>query len=153
MGNLQTLRTDTALATLLGYELPAATTMRDFLETFQMEEPPLWCIGEKTAISEESAPLAGVGAANRRVLAVVQQHASQTNATRDVDATILEAHKRTAAVTDAGPRGYQSVIAVWAEQDRVVHDEFRDGNVLVGCGNERMLERAARAHADLGPGR
>jgi hypothetical protein len=143
--DLQTLRTDAALATLLGYELPAATTMRDFLETFHREEPPLWRIGEKTAIPEESAPLAGVGAANRRVLAVVQQQAPQTTATLDVDATILEAHKRTAAVTYAGPRGYQPVIAVWAEQDLIVHDEFRDGNVPAGCGNERMLERAVAA--------
>lgn len=62
--DLKALRADAALATLLGYELPAATTMRDFLEGFHVEEPPLWRTGEKTAIPEESAPLAGVGAAN-----------------------------------------------------------------------------------------
>ncbi|MDF0675722.1 MAG: hypothetical protein P0120_15590 [Nitrospira sp.] len=53
---LKTLRVDVALTTLLGYELPAATTVRDLLETFHVEEPPLWRIGEKTAIPEESAP-------------------------------------------------------------------------------------------------
>ncbi len=143
--DLQTLRTDAALGTLLGYELPAATTMRDFLKGFHVENPPLWRAGEKTAVPEESAPLAGVGAANRRVLAAVQQPAPQPIATLDVDATILEAHKRTAAVTYEGPRGYQPVVVVWAEQDLIVHDEFRDGNVPAGCGNARILERAVAA--------
>jgi len=147
--DLQALRADVALATLLGYELPAATTVRDFLETFHREEPPLWRAGEKTAIPEESAPLAGIGSANRRVLATVQQYVPQRTATLDVDATILEAHKRTAAVTYAGPRGYQPVVVVWAEPDLIVHDEFRDGNVPAGCGNARILERAV---ASLPPG-
>ncbi len=40
--DLQPLRADAALATFVGYELPAATTMRDFLEACHVEEPPLW---------------------------------------------------------------------------------------------------------------
>ena len=147
--DLKTLRAEVALATLLGYELPGATTLRDFLEGFHVEEPPLWRTGEKTAIPEESAPLAGLGAANRRILAAVQHQAPQRTATLDVDAPILEAHKRTAAVTYEGTRGYQPVIVVWAEQDLVVHEEFRDGNVPAGCGNVRGVERAV---ASLPPG-
>ena len=147
--DLQTLRADAALATLVGYELPATTTMRDFLETFHVEEPPLWRAGEKAVIPEETASLAGVGAANRHVLAAVQQTMPQRTATLDVDATILEAHKHTATVTYEGTRGYQPVVAVWAEQDLIVHDEFRDGNVPAGCGNVRILERAI---ASLPPG-
>jgi len=147
--DLQTLRADAALATLVGYELPAATTMRDFLEACHVEDPPLWHAGEKAAIPAESAPLAGLGAANRRILAAVQPQALQRTATLDVDATILEVHKRTATVTYEGTRGYQPVVAVWAEQDLIVHDEFRDGNVPAGCGNVRVLERAV---ASLPPG-
>jgi hypothetical protein len=140
--DLQMLRADVALAMLLGYKLPAATTMRDFLESFHVEEPPLWRAGEKAAIPEESAPLGGLGAANRRILAAVQQHALQRTATLDVDATILDAHKHTAAMAYEGTRGYQPVLAVWAEPDLIVHEEFRDGNVPAGCGNVRILERA-----------
>lgn len=143
--DLTTLRADAALAALLGYELPAATTMRDFLEACHVEDLPLLRAGEKTAVPEESAPLAGVGAANRRILAAVQQQMPQRTATLDVDATILEAHKRTATVTYEGTSGYQPVVVVWAEQDLVVHDEFRDGNVPAGCGNVRILERAVAA--------
>lgn len=143
--DLQTLRADAALATLLGYELPAATTMRDFLEGFHIEDLPLLRAGGKTAVPEESAPLAGLGAANRCVLAAVQQQALHHTATLDVDATILETHKHMARMTYEGTRGYQPVVAVWAEQDLIVHDEFRDGNVPAGCGNLRILERAVAA--------
>lgn len=87
--DLQALRADAALAALLDYELPAATTMRDFLEGFPVEDLPLLHSGEKTSVPAESAPLAGVGAANRRILAAVQQSAPQTLATLDVDAIIL----------------------------------------------------------------
>jgi Transposase DDE domain group 1 len=143
--DLQTLRTDAALAVLLGYELPAATTMRDFLEGFHLEDAPLWRAGATTTVPEESAPLAGVGAASQRVLAAVQSQAPQTIATLDVDATIVEAHKRTATVAYDGTRGYQPVVVVWAEQDLIVHDEFRDGNIPAGCGKVRILERAVAA--------
>jgi len=147
--DLQPLRADAALATLVGYELPAATTMRDFLEACHVEEPPLWRAGETAVIPEESVPLAGLGAANRCVLAAGPQSVPHCPATLDVDATILETHKHTATVTYEGTRGYQPVVAGWAEQDLIVHDEFRDGNVPAGCGNVRILERAV---ASLPPG-
>ncbi|MDF0675721.1 MAG: transposase [Nitrospira sp.] len=62
-----------------------------------------------------------------------------------MDATILEAHKHTATMTYESTRGYQPVIAVWAEQDVIVHDESRDGNMPAGCGNVRVVERALAA--------
>ena len=43
--DLTTLREDQALATLLGHPLPAATTVRDFLEAFHVEDGPLWAAG------------------------------------------------------------------------------------------------------------
>ena len=43
--DLTTLREDHALATLLGYPLPAATTVRDFLDAFHVEGGPLWQAG------------------------------------------------------------------------------------------------------------
>lgn len=140
--DLQTLRTDAALAALLGYELPAATTMRDFLEAFHAEDLPLWQAGPTAAVPQESGPLQGVGVATRTLLAAVQRHAPQPTATLDVDATILEAHKRPATVAYDGTTGYQPVLVVWAEQDLIVHDEFRDGHVPAGCGNVRILKQA-----------
>ncbi len=103
------MRADAALAALLGYELPAATTMRDFLEGFHVEDPPLLRLGTKAVIPEESAPLVGLSRANQRMLGAVQQPVPQRTATLDVDATILETHKHTAAMTYEGARGYQPV--------------------------------------------
>ena len=45
-------------------------------------------------------------------------------ATIDVDATILESQKRSALATYDGRTGYEPVIALWAEQDVVVADDF-----------------------------
>ena len=44
-----------------------------------------------------------------------------------------------------GNRGYQPVLALWAEQDVIVADEFRDGNVPAGSGNRRVVEKAIAA--------
>src|SRR5258708_6328150 len=53
----------------------------------------------------------------------------QKIATVDQDTTIIESRKQEALHTYEGPRGYQPMLAVWAEMDAVLADEFRDGNV------------------------
>jgi hypothetical protein len=142
--DLTTLREDQALATLLGYPLPAATTVRDFLEAFHVEGGPLWQLGPQAAVPEEAAPLAGLGQANRTLVAGLQQAAPATTATLDVDATLVESHKAAATLAYDGTRGYQPVVVLWAEQDVILHDQFRDGQVPAGCGNVRVLEQAVR---------
>jgi hypothetical protein len=47
----------------------------------------------------------------------------------DQDATIIESRKQGALRTYEGERGYQPMLAVWAEMNVVLADEFRDGNV------------------------
>ena len=142
--DLTTLREDRALATLLGYALPAATTVRDFLEAFHVEHGPLWAAGPQATIPVESAPLAALGQANGTLIAALQQGARETSATLDVDGTLVESHKDAATVAYAGTRGYQPVVVLWAEQDVILHDQFRDGHVPAGCGNVRVLEQAVR---------
>jgi hypothetical protein len=58
-----------------------------------------------------------------------QQGQTQTIATVDQDATIIESHKKAALRHYEGGRGYQPMVAVWAEMDLILADEFRDGNV------------------------
>jgi len=142
--DLTTLREDAALASLLGYPLPAATTVRDFLEAFHAEQGPLWAAGPQAAIPLESPALAGLGQANRTLAAGVQQAAPESTATLDVDATLVESHKEAATVAYDGTRGYQPVVVLWAEQDLILHDQFRDGHVPAGCGNVWVLEQAVR---------
>ncbi len=140
--DLTTFREDHALATLLGYPLPAATTVRDFLAAFHVENGPLWQAGPQAAIPVESAPLAGLGLANRTLIAGLQQGAAEPTATLDVDATLVEAHKDAATVAYEGTHGYQPVLVLWAEQDLILHEQFRDGHVPAGCGNVRVWAQA-----------
>ena len=140
--DLAMLREDQALATLLGHPLPAATTVRDFLEAFHVENGPLWQAGSQATIPEEPAPLVGLGRANRTLIAGLQRGARVRTATLDVDATLVESAKDAATVAYDGTRGYQPVVVLWAEQDVILHDQFRDGHVPAGCGNVRVLQQA-----------
>lgn len=140
--DFRNLREDAALAKLIGHEFPAPNTARDFLSLFHEDDLPLWHAGEKASIPEESAGVRGLAAVNRELLRRLQGECPVKTATLDVDATILETSKRSAKRTYEGPRGYQPVVVLWAEQELVVADEFRDGNVPASCGNVRVLERA-----------
>jgi len=139
------LREDAALSELVGHEFPAAQTARDFLEGFQEEGLPLWQAGAKASVPSESAALEGLKRANGAVVSALQERVLEETATLDVDATILESDKRAAKATYDGRRGYQPVFVLWAEQDVIVADEFRDGNVPAGSGNLRVVQRAISA--------
>jgi Transposase DDE domain group 1 len=142
--DLEQLREDTALAMLLGHGLPAPQTARDFLDAFDEVAPALWQ-GAKAAVPGEGERLQGLMQANRRLVAWQQERVPQAVATLDVDATILESQKRSALPTYDGRSGYQPVVALWAEQDVILADEFRDGNVPAGSGNRRVVEQALAA--------
>jgi len=136
------LRADAALAELLGHGFPAPNTARDFLDGFDDPDLPLWRAGDRAAVRDESAGLVGLTAVNAALLCHLQRLHPSATATLDIDATIIESHKRSSQRTYDGRRGYQPVVGLWAERDVVVLDEFRDGNVPAGCGNRRFLERA-----------
>jgi len=85
---------------------------------------------EKSFIPEETDALQGLAAVNRTAIAEVGRRcADQKIATVDQDATIIESRKREAKATYEGERGYQPMLAVWAETGLILADEFRDGNV------------------------
>ncbi|MEK7232892.1 MAG: IS1380 family transposase [Elusimicrobiota bacterium] len=140
--DLAMLREDRALSELIGHEFPAPQTARDFLEGFHQDDLPLWQQGEHSSVPSESLPLLGLEQVNGAVVNYVQHQHPATEATLDVDATIVECDKRAARTTYEGTHGYQPVLVLWAEQDQLVGNEFRDGNVPAGSGNRRVLERA-----------
>lgn len=146
--DLARLREDAALATLLNHEIPASNTVRDFLETFHAEDLPLWQAGERASVPSDSEGLAGLSASNRRLIRWSQERTREKTATLDVDASIYETGKRLAKATYEGGRGYQPIIALWAEKDLIIHDEFRDGNVPAGSGNERVIRKALESLPD-----
>jgi hypothetical protein len=68
-----------------------------------------------------------------------------TDATLDLDVTLIESHKRDALPHYKGGRGYQPTAVLWAEQDLVVADQFRDGNVPAGMDTPAVARRAVAA--------
>ena len=138
------LRQDQALATLIGHELPAAQTARDFLAAFHEDDLPLLHDG-RSSVPSESAALQGLAGANRELILDLQCRRPVRTATLDVDATMIHSTKRSAKRGYDGERGYQPVLVLWAEQDVILADEFRDGNVPAGSGNRRVIEKAVAA--------
>jgi|WetSurMetagenome_2_1015567.scaffolds.fasta_scaffold111739_1 hypothetical protein len=72
----------------------------------------------------------------------VQKRSPEETATLDLDATVVETNKREALYCYKGHKAYQPLQVYWAEQDLIVHSEFRDGNVWAGTDNLRVFKEA-----------
>jgi len=145
------LRGDAGLKAMLGHEMPSPEAARQFLYQFHAEEkieearqrrPP-----EQIAfIPEESDALAGLGQVNQELVQELAKRCpEQRVATVDMDATIIASQNQEALRTYEGERGYQPMLAVWAEMDVVLADEFRDGNVPAMMAPLPVAQRAFAA--------
>lgn len=146
------LREDAGLAEMLGHETPSPEAARKFLNQFHDEkrveaaqrELP---VGQVSYIPSESGPLRGLAQVNEDLVgAIGRRCAEQRIATIDLDATVIESWKQQAKPVYVGGSGYQPVLALWAEMDLVVADEFRDGNV---GAHTQLLGVTKRAWAAL----
>jgi len=88
--------------------------------------------------------VAGLWRVNGDLLQAVQAQHPAAQATLDMDATLIETHKREALYCYKHFKAYQPLNTWWAEQGLIVHSEFRDGNVPAGHEQLRVLEVAAR---------
>jgi hypothetical protein len=137
MQDIESLRKDGGVTKMLGYAAPSERCVAEFLEAFH--DPDKMAQAHAQAqrqeqlsfIPEETAALSGLGQVGRGVVRALAGRAKQpeTRATVDQDATIIESFKREAQWTYEGTRGYQPMVAVWAETELILADEFRDGNV------------------------
>jgi hypothetical protein len=150
--DVELLESDRCLAQGLGYRLPKATALRDFCEAFHDPEKVTRPAGyqQEAFIPEESRRLEGLarvvtGVVHRGARLYEQQGTPLHTATLDLDATIIESHKQAATWSYEGLKGYQPAVAVWAEADVVVADEFRDGNVPAGMEPLALAQQAFEA--------
>src|SRR4030067_909966 len=109
------------------------------------EEKLLGRIPHEAFMPEETEGLQGLEKVNRDLIRKAALGEAPWRATIDMDALIIESDKREAFYTYQGGRGYQPVIAYWAEQDLVVADQFRDGNVPAGTRLKEGLQKGLRA--------
>jgi len=135
--DIKLLTQDDCLERGLGYGPPKATAVRGFLELFhdqKLEQQRPERAVQKSFIFPPSAPVNGLqrvqsGLVRHIAKLYEKQGQPQRIATVDQDATIIESHKQAACYHYEDGRGYQPMVAVWAEADLVLADEFRDGNV------------------------
>lgn len=145
--DIERLRSDVGLKLLLG-EMPSAEAARFFLYGFHDEKLLEGKPEAGAFIAEESEPLAGLWEVNREVVLKASRKEQPQQATIDQDATVVKSHKEQSQMTYLGERGYQPVINYWAEQDLILADEFRDGNVPAGMDCVSSFLRAVRALPD-----
>lgn len=144
--DVQVLREDKGLEALLESPFPSPDALLDFLGDFH--DPKCWDerpAEKKAWVAPESDGLRALEQINRELIARGADPEA-TEATIDHDGTIVESHRRGAKIAYEGTRGFQPLVAVWAEQQLVVADEFRDGNV---AGGEDPLTSVKRAFANL----
>jgi len=149
--DLDRLREDAGIPELLGYLPPSPEGARKFLNHFHddalLEQAQQALPLERTSyIPHENAPLAGLAQVNEDVIAILGRRLpEQKIATVDQDSTIIESWKQQAKKTYEGSTGYQPMLALWAEMDLVLADEFRDGNVPAIQEPRRVAQRAFQA--------
>ena len=137
LDDFERLRADPGLGQLIGHEVPSPEAARKFLYAFHEEEKIQQAKQQRLPdqiayIPTESEALEGLGKVNQDLIRRLGERCpEQKIATVDQDTTIIESRKQEALHTYEGPRGYQPMLAVWAEMDAVLADEFRDGNVPV----------------------
>jgi len=142
---------DAGLKQMLGHEVPSPEAARKFL--YQFHDPDKiaqaqqeLAVGQVSYIPEESAPLRALAQVNQDLVREVGRRCpDQRIATIDLDTTVIESWKREAQPTYVGGKGYQPMLALWAELDLVVADEFRDGNVPAQMQPLRVAQRAFQA--------
>ena len=144
--DINVLRADGGLCRLLGGSPPSAEALRQFLYAFhdealieeaQRQRPA----GQEAYIPQENAALRGLARVNVDLVRGVAAAGQCTRATLDHDATIQESHKQQARAHYKGGRGYQPSAIYWVEQDLVLADEYRDGNVPAGMQNLPLIQR------------
>ena len=130
----------------MGYDLPAASTARQWLDRFHEETALAGRPQQGSFIPAESAALAGLRAVVQHTVraygAAVQPGRPVT---LEVDAPLVESSKRSALPTDEGFRGYQPLLVEWAETGLVLADEFRAGNVPASRNIRELVDEAYAA--------
>ena len=130
--------------------MPSPSAMADWLARFHdaaagQPRPPGSAI-----IPAMAEPIRALWQINQALLGFLQTHRQVAVATLDMDATLIETHKREALPCYKGFKAYQPLNCWWAEQGVVLHSEFRDGNVPAGYQQLRVLKDCLAAAVATG---
>jgi hypothetical protein len=119
--------------------VPSPSALSGWLERFHDPAAPKAVAGS-AFIPAVTEALRGLWRVNQMLLGFMQTHQPSTSATLDMDATLIETHKRDAMPCYKGFKAYQPLNCWWAEQGTMLYSEFRDGNVPAGHEQLRVLQ-------------
>jgi hypothetical protein len=142
--DFEILRQDEGLKKL-GLRVPSPEAARCFLNGFHEEERLEGRVPHEAFIPEETEGLKRLAAVQRDLIKKALQKEQPWKATIDLDATVIESHKQQAYWTYLQEKGYQPLVAYWAEEDLIVGDQFRDGNVPANMDLLPVLKEAILA--------
>jgi hypothetical protein len=124
--------------------IASSSAARRFLSKFHDESQEKLRVAGKAFIPKANKNLLGLRKVNSEFVGWVQQANRQMVATLDLDATLVETTKSDALFCYKHFKAYQPTQVYWAEQDIVLHSEFRDGNVPAGFEQLRVLKEALK---------
>jgi len=126
--DIRQIRADEGLREILPLEkIPSSDAFGDWLRTMGV-----------------TGGLSGLEQVNRRLLKRGMKYDGITGYTLDIDATGIEAEKKTAKMTYKGFPGYMPMVGHLAENGLVVGDEFRDGNESPAHRNLAFIKHCVR---------
>ena len=122
--------------------VPSASAIFRYLAQFHDAQQEGHRQGGKAFIPEANEHLSGFSGINKELAAFSSQQQAESSATLDMDATLVATNKADALFCYKGFRSYQPLNTWWAEQELVLHTEFRDGNVPAGFEQLRVFKEA-----------
>ena len=122
--------------------VPSPSPVFRYLSAFHDQDQEEKREAGKAFIPDPNEHLKGLYAVNRDLVAFAQAKSPQTTATLDMDATLVETHKKDALYGYKGFKAYQPLNTYWFEHGLTLHSEFRDGNVPAGFQQLRVLKDA-----------
>jgi hypothetical protein len=121
--------------------VPCASTIFRFLKQDGIDELEERGQG-KAVIPRASQTVEQISSCNKELIAALYINNPCETVTLDMDATLIETHKKDSLYSYKGFSAYQPLNIWWDEQRVLLHTEFRDGNVPAGYDLKPALVKA-----------
>ena len=112
--------------------VPSPSAIFRYLSAFHDEQQEVKREAGKAFIPVSNEHLRGLEGINNDLLSFANVQNPSRLATLDMDATLISTSKQSALFCYKGYKSYQPLNTWWSEQGKVLHTEFRDGNVPAG---------------------
>ena len=128
-----------------GRSVPSPSALSGWLERFHDAGQEDLREAGRAFIPRPSAGLPGLRRVNQALVSFLQHHRRPGSATLDMDATLVQSHKRQAEYCYKKFKACQPLNTWWAEQQVIVHSGFQGGNVPAGYRQLQVLQASLAA--------